>query len=121
MRRASTAVLLTLTGLVLIGVMSIGGTAPAASSEQGKRVGRQQPLVSALKHECDVAECLSLSTAVQVSDACWRACTVHCGGRFQACLGAARLNDCLAGQDHCDVACQAQCRVYGGPLLNLAD
>ncbi len=87
----------------------------------GARDGRlQQPLVPSSKLECHSAACMSLSTAVRLSDACWRTCTTQCAARFQGCVGVSWLNNCRDDGNHCNIACQKQCRTYGGPLVNLA-
>lgn len=107
--------------LVLSLVLCTAAVATASAAEHKNRHGKlQQPLVPASKLECHSSSCMSLSTAVRLSDACWRTCTAHCGGQFELCVGAAWLNDCRVGGDHCDIACQKQCRTYGGPLLDLA-
>lgn len=56
-----------------------------------------------------------------VSDACWRTCAAHCGGRFETCVGAPVLNLCRSQADSCDLACQKRCRANGGPLLDITN
>jgi hypothetical protein len=85
----------------------------------GDRKELQQPLAPSSKLECWFAHCLSLSTTVLVSDACYRTCVVACGGQFQGCVGRAWVNNCRAQSDGCDLSCQKHCRAYGGPLLDL--
>jgi hypothetical protein len=58
---------------------------------------------------------------VWASDACWRGCEQQCGWRYQICLGLEGQGECMAQTDACDRSCQGQCRIYGGPLLNLAN
>ncbi len=95
--------------------------AAATPSLAGKRHGLQQPMVPSSQLDCYSADCLGLSTTVDVSDACFRTCAAHCAGRFQGCVGGAWLNDCRAAGDRCDLSCQKQCRAYGGPFLDLTD
>jgi hypothetical protein len=95
--------------------------ASTSVSSAGKRHRLQQPVVPASQLQCYTADCLSLSTTVRLSDACFRTCAAHCGGRFQACVGGSWLNDCRPEGDRCDLSCQKQCRAYGGPLLHLTD
>jgi hypothetical protein len=59
------------------------------------------------------------SAAVWASDACWRGCTAHCGARFQGCLRVVRQDVCYAHNDACELACLRQCRVAGGPFINV--
>jgi hypothetical protein len=61
------------------------------------------------------------SAAVLAADACWRGCTAHCGGHFQRCLGAIRLDDCVASNNDCELACLKHCRIKGGPLVSWTD
>ena len=101
--------------------LSVAAAATGSAAEhksQHKKL--QQPLVPASKLECNSSSCMSLSASVLLSDACWRTCTAHCGGQFQACVGLFWLNDCRVAGDHCDIGCQKHCRTYGGPLLDLA-
>lgn len=96
------------------------GAATTASAGEHAHSKPRRPLVAASKLECHSASCMSLSTTVLLSDACWRTCTAHCGGQFRVCTGFSWLNECRVAGDHCDVGCQKQCRTYGGPLVNLA-
>jgi hypothetical protein len=73
------------------------------------------------KLHCRTPQCLSLSTTVRVSDACWRSCQAHCGGVLVACVHDNWLNDCRYVSDRCDLSCLKRCRTYGGPLLDLTD
>lgn len=88
-----------------------------ASAKDRRRL--QQPLAPASKLECWFGHCLSLSTTVLVSDACFKTCVAQCGGQFQACVAEAWINNCRAFGDGCDLSCQKTCRSYGGPLLDL--
>jgi hypothetical protein len=58
---------------------------------------------------------------VWASNACWRGCEQQCGWRFQACLRIDPQAECGAQTESCDRSCQSQCRMYGGPLLDLAN
>ncbi len=87
----------------------------------GERWNLQQPVVPESKLHCRTPQCLSLSTTVRVSDACWRTCKAHCGGVFVACVNDAWLNDCRYENDRCDLSCLKRCRAYGGPLLDWTD
>jgi hypothetical protein len=58
---------------------------------------------------------------IRLADACWHACQVDLGRAFQACLRDRRLTDCIGGNDAGDRYCLRNCRVSGGPWLNLAD
>jgi hypothetical protein len=104
--------------LLMLSVVAAATASAAEHKNQHKKL--QQPLVPASKLECQSSSCMSLSTSVLLSDECWRTCTAHCGGQFQACVGLFWLNDCRVAGDHCDTGCQKQCRTYGGPLLDLA-
>jgi len=101
-------------GLVLLVV----ATSLACAGERD-RMKLQQPLVPAPKLYCYSADCMSLSATVLVSDACWRTCAAHCGGRFETCVGATAFNPCRVRGDRCDLSCQKRCRAYGGPLLDI--
>jgi hypothetical protein len=105
--------------IIFLGV--VAAVAATAVANGGERKKLQQPLVPASKLECHVAHCLSLSTTVLVSDACFRTCAAHCGGQFQVCIGGGWLNDCRPQGDRCDLSCLKRCRAYGGPLLDLTD
>ena len=100
--------------LALVVVM----TSLACAGERD-RMKLQQPLAPAPKLYCYSANCMSLSSTVLVSDACWRTCAAHCGGRFETCVGASALNHCRVRGDRCDLWCQKRCRAYGGPLLDI--
>ena len=95
--------------------------AGASLAGAGERWNLQQPLVPESKLHCRTPKCLSLSTTVRVSDACWRTCKAHCGGVFVACVNDTWLNDCRYVSDRCDLSCLKRCRAYGGPLLDLTD
>lgn len=110
------AIRLSALGLVLLVV----GTSLACAGERD-RLKLQEPVVPAPKLYCHSADCMSLSTTVLVSDACWRTCAAHCGGHFGTCVGGARLNDCRFQGDRCDLSCQKHCRAYGGALLDITD
>ena len=94
--------------------------APSLASA-GERWNLQQPVVPESKLHCRTPQCLSLSTTVRVSDACWRTCRAHCGGVLVACVNDNWLNDCRYVSDRCDLSCLKHCRAYGGPLLDLTD
>ena len=94
-------------------------TTSLACAGERDRMKLQQPLVPTPKLYCYSANCMSLSSTVLVSDACWRTCAAQCGGHFGTCVGAAVLNNCRFGGDVCDLACQKRCRAYGGPLLDI--
>jgi hypothetical protein len=102
-----------------LGVLAVLFATSLACSGERKKL--QQPVVPASKLECHLAHCLSLSTTVLVSDACFRTCTAHCGGQFGICIGGGWLNDCRPQGDRCDLSCLKHCRAYGGPLLDLTD
>ena len=106
--------------LLTLVLCAVGAAIASAAEHRNRHKNLQQPLVPASKLECHSASCMSLSTSVLLSDACWQTCTAHCGGQFQVCLGANWLNDCRVASDHCDIGCQKHCRTYGGPLLDLA-
>ncbi len=95
--------------------------AAASLAGAGERWNLQQPLVPESKLHCRTPKCLSLSTTVRVSDACWRTCQAHCGGVFIACVNDNWLNDCRDATDRCDLSCLKRCRAYGGPLLDWTD
>lgn len=61
----------------------------------------------------------SRSTAVWVSDPCWRVCVGTAGWEFARCLKAGGRNACRAATDDADLACQRACRPSGGPYLNI--
>jgi hypothetical protein len=94
-------------------------TTSLACAGERDRMKLQQPLVPTPKLYCYSANCMSLSSTVLVSDACWRTCAAHCGGHFETCVGAAVLNNCRFVGDVCDLSCQKRCRAYGGPLLDI--
>jgi hypothetical protein len=100
--------------------LALAGASTAGAGER-ERWNLQQPLAPDTKLHCRTAKCLSLSTTVRVSDACWRACEAHCGGAFIACANADWMNDCRAVSDRCDLSCLKRCRAYGGPLLDLTE
>jgi hypothetical protein len=73
--------------LALVVVM----TSPACAGERD-RTKLERPLAPACKLYCYLADRMSLSSTVLVSNACWRTCAAHCGGRFDTCVGASALN-----------------------------
>ena len=93
----------------------------AGTASAGERWNLQQPLAPAPKLHCRSPKCLSLSTTVRVSDACWRTCEAHCAGVLAACVDVFWLNDCRSVSDRCDLSCLKTCRAYGGPLLDITD
>ena len=93
----------------------------ATVAQAGERPKLQQPVVAASKLRCHTAKCLSLSSTVRVSDACWRTCEAHCAGGFVACADGDWFNNCRTVSDRCDLACMKRCRAYGGPLLDITD
>jgi hypothetical protein len=99
-------------------VLLVVATSLACAGERDRKK-LEQPLVPVPKLHCYSADCLSLSTTVLGSDACWRTCAAHCGGRFETCVGAPVLNHCRFQGDLCDLTCQKRCRFYGGPLLDI--
>jgi hypothetical protein len=63
---------------------------------------------------------------IWLSDACWHDCTSHGAWKLESCLGGRGPSH--PGQDACraqldarDRACLRQCRLSGGPLLNITD
>jgi hypothetical protein len=103
----------------VLGLALLVVTTSLAYAGERDRMKLQQPLVPVPKLYCHSADCMSLSTTVLVSDACWRTCAAHCGGRFDTCVGATGLNHCRVLGDGCDLSCQKRCRAYGGPLLDI--
>jgi hypothetical protein len=61
------------------------------------------------------------AAAVWASDACWRDCTSAAAWRFQACFGIQGPDACRVIMDADDRACLRQCRVRGGPYINITD
>jgi hypothetical protein len=94
-------------------------TTSLACAGERDRMKLQQPLVPTPELYCYSTNCMSLSSTVLVSDACYRTCAAQCGGHFETCIGAAVLNNCRFGGDVCDLSCQKRCRAYGGPLLDI--
>ena len=113
------AVGMTFFRLSTIGLALVVVTTSLACAAERDRMKLQQPLVPTPKLYCYSANCMSLSSTVLVSDACWRTCAAQCGGHFQTCFGAAVLNNCRFVGDVCDLSCQKRCRAYGGPLLDI--
>jgi hypothetical protein len=109
------------TGLPALGLMLLVVATSVACAGERDRMKLVQPPVPAPKLSCYWPDCLSLSTTVLVSDACWRTCAAHCGGRVETCVGASPLNHCRLQGDRCDLDCQKRCRAYGGPLLDITD
>jgi len=105
--------------LSALGLALVVATTSLACAGERDRMKLQQPLVPAPKLYCYSADCMSLSSTVLVSDACWRTCAASCGGRFETCVGASVLNHCRVAGDLCDLSCQKRCRAYGGPLLDI--
>src|SRR5690349_2701287 len=58
---------------------------------------------------------------IWASDACWRGCSSRGGWRLDTCLSVMNAEQCRARLDADDRACLRQCRVSGGPLLNITD
>ena len=108
-----------MTRALLIGIVVL--VAGASLAGAGERWNLQQPIVPDSKLQCHSPECLSLSTTVRVSDACWRTCKAHCGGVQVACTHDDWLNNCRALSDSCDLSCLKRCRSYGGPLLDITE
>jgi hypothetical protein len=117
--RAKGAVGMIFFRLSTIGLALVVLTTSLACGGERDRMKLQQPLVPTAKLYCYSANCMSLSSTVLVSDACYRTCAAQCGGRFETCVGAAVLNNCRFGGDVCDLSCQKRCRAYGGPLLDI--
>jgi hypothetical protein len=61
------------------------------------------------------------AASVWHSDACWRDCSAQGGWRMDACLAVENQDSCRAKLDAQDRACLRQCRLAGGPLLDLTD
>jgi len=61
------------------------------------------------------------SASVMASVPCWHECTAQCGWSFQACLKVAPQDICFADNNSCDLICLKQCRLRGGPLLDITD
>ena len=104
--------------LILATVVAVIGVSFA---QAGERWNLQQPVVPESKLQCRTPQCMSLSTTVRVSDACWRTCRAHCGGVLVACANDDWFNNCRAVSDRCDLDCLKRCRTYGGPLLDITD
>jgi hypothetical protein len=117
--RAKGAVGMIFFRLSTIGLALVVLTTSLVCGGERDRMKLQQPLVPTAKLYCYSANCMSLSSTVLVSDACYRTCAAQCGGRFETCVGAALLNNCRFGGDICDLSCQKRCRAYGGPLLDI--
>jgi hypothetical protein len=99
---------------VLAGLLALAAVEQASAADQiAPRVSRAPsriPLaLRTLSHH---------SAAVLASDPCWRGCTAHCGGHFQACVRIGPLDACLAHNNACELACLRQCRLAGGPFIN---
>jgi hypothetical protein len=69
--------------LSALGLALVVVTSSLACAGERDRRKLQQPLVPAPKLYGYSANCMSLSSAVLVSDACGRACVAHCGGHFE--------------------------------------
>jgi hypothetical protein len=61
------------------------------------------------------------AASVWASDACWRDCSSDGAWRLANCLTTTSLDRCRPQLDAGDRACLRQCRVSGGPLLNITD
>jgi hypothetical protein len=57
--------------------------------------------------------------SVWASDACWRDCSSDGAWQLAVCLKSANADQCRAQLDNRDLACLRQCRVSGGPFLNI--
>lgn len=58
---------------------------------------------------------------IRRADRCWRACLADASRDFQRCLRVESATDCVPWNDANDRACLRACRLYGGPLVNMAD
>jgi hypothetical protein len=100
--------------LLCVGLVLAVTTPAWAADTSAPRVDYRAPRVPlafrALSHH---------SPAVLASDVCWRGCTAHCGARFQSCLRAVPLDACYAHDNACELSCLRQCRVAGGPFVNV--
>jgi hypothetical protein len=94
---AKGAVGMTFFRLSAFGFALVAVTTSLTCAGERDRMKLQQPLVPTPKLYCYSANCMSLSSTVLVSDACWRTCAAQCGGHFQTCVGAAVLNNCRFG------------------------
>jgi hypothetical protein len=59
--------------------------------------------------------------AIRRADGCWRGCEANAGRALQACLRISDVNGCVRKNDAADRRCLSACRLYGGPLVNLAE
>ncbi len=101
-------------------LLLIVGLAPAAAGEYAFR--NRHPVVFPGGHVHVSPFPMSKRAAdIWASDACWRGCSSRGGWTFEACLATASTEQCRARLDNDDRACLRQCRVSGGPLLNITD
>jgi hypothetical protein len=56
---------------------------------------------------------------IRKADNCWRGCQAAAGYSFQSCLRVNATNDCVAHNDAADRFCLRECRLSGGPILNI--
>jgi hypothetical protein len=61
------------------------------------------------------------SAAIRLSDSCWRSCEAHCGAGFQRCIRESPYDFCVFHNNACDLHCQRECRIKGGPIVNWVD
>ena len=61
------------------------------------------------------------SAAIRISDGCWRSCEAQCGGGFQRCIRELPYDVCVYHNNACDLHCQRECRIKGGPIVNWVD
>jgi hypothetical protein len=57
---------------------------------------------------------------IRMADACWHDCQVDAARVFRTCLGIFPPTVCVPSNDAADRFCLRECRVSGGPWVNLA-
>ena len=59
------------------------------------------------------------AAAVWGEGACWQACQRECTWGLAGCLQVDGQGRCLKATDACDRSCQSDCRLRGGPYVDL--
>jgi hypothetical protein len=107
-------------GLALIGIAALAIPAFASAADLGDMRTMAKHRVHSSYPAMAGPYPLSWRAAkVRRADRCWHTCLADTGREFQACLKVHRPTDCVNRNAAADRHCLRECRLAGGPWVNV--
>jgi hypothetical protein len=108
-------------GLLILVTLAAPLPADAADAAVSGKIMRQGQAAAAARIAARAFPLSRRARDVRNADTCWRSCQADAGAIFQTCLRRFPPTVCVPSNDAADRFCLRNCRISGGPWLNLAD